>query len=964
MPTADNQKKGEIFEKYVVALYEALNFHVSRNVNIGGQQVDIVAEKIVPGIGKIKTLIECKYLTSGSVANQIVYTWGHFISTIPKGSNIISGVIISNQAFGKEANLAAQSINITLLTEQQLESEIFQLKESYIHNVAAYEQTDIYQEYLPLDGISKTNNNFGDEISNIGDMILNRSYDEWSRIKFVTILADFGSGKTTLMQWLNYQFSKKYLEGSSIKPLYCELKYFFQYQDISLYMVNTYRKLFQKDIPVELFWKGIANGEFILLLDGFDEMSPQVDRQIRIQNFQMLSKLLLSKSNTILSCRSSYFISDDEFIRSVEQLNFQNQAPELNVAKQKTKELISKQKRTNKLYQALINKYTDESPLTIESEKIDAKTIVVEIAELSGDQIDKYLQKFDSQFRMQCNASWDEVRDFCYKIYDIKDLLKKPILLGMVKDTMLSMGNDFRENNEVYDPSSLYETYTNANLHRDYTKGVSRQFLSTEQRKQFAEQIASLMFENNKLEISLLELYSLIRNNAAILGKASINEQIELEQIASDIVLCTFIKRTENTQFKFIHKSFMEFFVARKLKILLLKNDLTVIRSIAIIQEVLYFIGCYATIEEQLMAWLVQESISEGNSKQKQILKRNAAVALLLSRNTHDSLQINNVLINEIKLSNQLHKTIAYRGVKFENTTISEIIFKECHILQLEISNSFIDHITFEYSDISLQLTNTSAIKVIIINCKSARLETDQMQFKELNIVESSVTGSGSMSVENADYIDSKFIFRNLNHHFYFRPKFSVVEYFVDEGNTVTFREPDIKNSLINIIVRDITISSGHISQTDFILNGKISVTNSKWTGCSCLLSGEISCIENEFDSVIFKQKKPHSTYLFSKNTFTNCSFIGITITAEKTKDFLKNKLSGNKGFIFVTDQTQSTAFLKFNRAGFAKIGNLYFIDVASAKPYLTDDIITELENTINDELAFHAVMAKHNLFG
>jgi hypothetical protein len=963
MSTVDNQKKGDVFEKYVVSLYESLNFHVSRNVNIGGQQVDIVAEKIVPGVGRIKTLVECKYLTSGSVANQIVYNWGNFISTIPKGNNIVKGVIVSNQAFGKEANLAAETINITLLTEQQLESEIFQLKESYIHNVAAYEQTDIYQEYLPLDAISKASNNFGAEISNIGEIVLNKSYDEWSRIKFVTILADFGSGKTTLMQWLNYQFSKKYLEGSIIKPLYCELKYFFQYQDLGLYMVNTYRKLFQKDIPVELFWKGVANGEFILLLDGFDEMSPQVDRQIRIQNFQMLSKLLLSRSNTVLSCRSSYFISDDEFIHSVEELNFQNQAPELNVAKQKKQDLISRQKRTNKLYQSLINKYTDENPLTVESEKIDAKTIVVEISELNGDQINKYLQKFDNLFQAQCNASWEEVRNFCYKIYDIKDLLKKPILLGMVKDTILSMGQDFRENNEVYDPSSLYETYTNANLHRDYTKGVSRQFLTTVQRKQFAELIANRMFEKGKLEISLQELYTLIRNNAAVLGKVNINEQVELEQISSDIVLCTFIKRTENAQFKFIHKSFMEFFVARKLKALLLKNDFTVIRSIPIIQEVLYFIGCYATIEEQLLNWLVKEAIAEGNSKQKQILKRNAAVALLLSKSEHNALQIVDVSINEIKLSNQLHKKVFYKGVKFENTTISEIIFEECRALQLDINNSSLDHITFESTDASLQLLNSTAIKITIANCNSVIFEIDQVQFKELDIINSMVTTSGSMFVEDAEYTDSKLIFNSVKHHTYFRPKFTYIDFLVNDGNMVTIRDPEVKNSLINISVKDITISSGNISQTDFILTGKILITNSKWKGSSCLFGGDVSCVENDFESVVFKQRLKESNYHFSKNSFTDCSFIGITITGEKTKDFLKNKFMGCRGLIFVTESTSST-FLKFNRVGFGKVGSIYFVDVATTRPFLNDEIIEELESAINNENTFHAVLANHNLLG
>ena len=310
MPTLENQTKGEIFEKYVVSLYEALNFHVRRNHNISGKQVDIIAEKIFTGIGKIKVLIECKYLTSGSVSNQIVYDFGNFINGVARGNPQIRGVIVSNRDFGKEANLAADEMKIDLLTQAQLESELFQLNESYLRNVREYEQSDIFAEYLSLEGTIKTDKLVRKSIPDIAEMIVDKDFNSWNRTKFITLLADFGSGKTTLMQRLNYRFSKKYLEGSVLKPLYFELKYFFQYQDIDLYMVNTYKKLFHKDIPAELFWTGVKNGEFILLLDGFDEMSPQIDRQVRVSNLQLLSKLLLSKSNTIISCRSTYYISD------------------------------------------------------------------------------------------------------------------------------------------------------------------------------------------------------------------------------------------------------------------------------------------------------------------------------------------------------------------------------------------------------------------------------------------------------------------------------------------------------------------------------------------------------------------------------------------------------------------------------------------------------------------------------
>ena len=125
----NNKQKGELFEKTVASLYESLNFTVETNVNLNGQQVDLIASKLLKGIGETHLVVECKYLSKGSVANQIVYDFSTFINSLQNPN--YKGVIVTNLDFSKEAKLAAKKLNLTLLTQHQLESDILDLKEHY-----------------------------------------------------------------------------------------------------------------------------------------------------------------------------------------------------------------------------------------------------------------------------------------------------------------------------------------------------------------------------------------------------------------------------------------------------------------------------------------------------------------------------------------------------------------------------------------------------------------------------------------------------------------------------------------------------------------------------------------------------------------------------------------------------------------------------------------------------------------
>ena len=72
-------QQGNEFENYIEKLYQSLGFKTEHNVKIGGQQVDIVARRNIQGIGQVTILIDCKYLSIGSVNNQTVHEYAAFL---------------------------------------------------------------------------------------------------------------------------------------------------------------------------------------------------------------------------------------------------------------------------------------------------------------------------------------------------------------------------------------------------------------------------------------------------------------------------------------------------------------------------------------------------------------------------------------------------------------------------------------------------------------------------------------------------------------------------------------------------------------------------------------------------------------------------------------------------------------------------------------------------------------------
>jgi hypothetical protein len=96
--------KGAEFEVYVARLYESLGFRVDTNVNLGGQQVDVLAETFIPGVGSARLVIECKWKEKKSVSNQEVFEFVTMIKALRPKGQVTRGVMVSNNGFSRNTS--------------------------------------------------------------------------------------------------------------------------------------------------------------------------------------------------------------------------------------------------------------------------------------------------------------------------------------------------------------------------------------------------------------------------------------------------------------------------------------------------------------------------------------------------------------------------------------------------------------------------------------------------------------------------------------------------------------------------------------------------------------------------------------------------------------------------------------------------------------------------------------------
>jgi len=170
-----------------------------------------------------------------------------------------------------------------------------------------------------------------------------------------------------------------------------------------------------------------------------------------------------------------------------------------------------------------------------------------------------------------------------HSTYNLEELAKTPIFLNMITATI-------GEVEGIVNQARLYQVYTDRWIqNQDY-----RSKLSSVDKEMFMEEIAFEMFITGQSHVHHGSLPSKIR------GLLQVQDYESLMKIDRDIRTCSFLIRDPAGEYQFVHRSYMEFFVAFKLAKEFKANALTNFSTRELSIEVAGFFANYFEFEDEL----------------------------------------------------------------------------------------------------------------------------------------------------------------------------------------------------------------------------------------------------------------------------------------------------------------------------------------------------------------------------
>jgi hypothetical protein len=292
----------------------------------------------------------------------------------------------------------------------------------------------------------------------------------------------------------------------------------------------------------------LQQGVFCVVLDGFDEMAMRVDAQSRTRNLLILQTLSAGRSKVLITGRPGYFPTD----REIEDIA-------------KNEELVN-----------------FPFPQQFISRRQIPRFSLIDVHLFGREEISRYFDKYYSYAKKMGREVHEiKIKDLS-KVYNLMSLAERPVLLSLILET----GPKILERSESkFTAGELYRQYTSKWIERELLKGEVRRLIDPQLKLIFMQELAWDMFSRNVFTVNYQN--SLPDNIIEYFGTS---ESQEFDYLDHDIRTCSYIVRDQDGNYTFAHKSFMEYFVAEKIRFEIEKGNIEVLRKRVISPEIMGFL--------------------------------------------------------------------------------------------------------------------------------------------------------------------------------------------------------------------------------------------------------------------------------------------------------------------------------------------------------------------------------------
>lgn len=510
---------------------------------------------------------------------------------------------------------------------------------------------------------------------------LDEFVQEWlidDKRRYLALLGEYGSGKTAyclnLCHHLLCQYHETNVDRVRVFPIYLSFREIVSKTSkdppehrIFDILTNEYKLnmgTFQE------FRSVLQDRKFLLILDGFDEIVSSLDIEVIKHRFLMLEDILSICYKVIITCRVNYFYSeaDVEYIlpsstRSIDPLSLRN---------------------IDLLDSVISGHQTGD----------DHKFQLLHLSDFDAVRQEKYLQNTikDEQRR-------EDLLRTIQRVYDLPDLARRPILLSMIVEVAQHINPT-----DIVTQTYLYELFTRQWLRREYHER-QRSHISIEDKRAVLEGLALKLFDQNTEQIHRRELVGFLRKS---FEEQHISHQLSPDEIEYDFAACSFLIRTKDRYLGFVHRSFLEFFVARGLLKEILANKPVFFGKIRLLGVVATFLDQLikqeeekqGEIEEYLRQWLVASSDIDDADPSLRWRGGNSATLLCKLGFSFDGLDLSHVFLKGADLTRGVFRYCILRESNLDNCTLTETDFSDGNLQNAELRNTFIKGTVFRRSNL------------------------------------------------------------------------------------------------------------------------------------------------------------------------------------------------------------------------------------------------------------------------
>jgi WD40 repeat protein len=541
--------KGKEFEDQVAELYRLMGYEVAQNVGILGHQIDIILTYTMPGGIKTKTAVECKYVEKGNLEKNNVIENINSLINLKISGEVQNLIIITTNGFAKDIWDTAKANQIQLLTFRELQHQILKLDQYLDRLIKNYETDELSKYYIDL--IAQDDEKMPTKIFEPMDDYVNQwTNDETTN--HLSILGEYGTGKTSFCRKLAHDLAMRYNKDplNNRIPILINLRDYSKVmsvrQLITDLLINEYGL---RGIDYPLFEKMNEEGLFLMIFDGFDEMAQKVLFDVAYSNFTKIAELAKpKKSKVILTCRTEFFRTHE-----------------------KEKEVlldVDKRKNFNIIY----------------------------LREFNDEQIKKFLQKRVPliEAEKEKKQGWKYYYEKIQNVFDLKDLAKRPVLLDLITKYLPQL----IEKGETINASTLYQTAIQEELKRRLT--VGKTVIEREDRLKLMKLLAMWMYNHDEFSI----YYEKIPKLLDLEKNFDLKTRTDTEYHLHDFLTCSFLSRDPDGNYRFSHKSFVDFLVAWKFTDNI-KDDLKYdFMNKQVTYEVMQFMKDFEINRERLYQWI------------------------------------------------------------------------------------------------------------------------------------------------------------------------------------------------------------------------------------------------------------------------------------------------------------------------------------------------------------------------